>query len=92
MVRGRHRSLTTTAYPACRASLRQGGQYDIVFAQYQAGRARFQTWAAAYAACNHYFFGQPKELPSTLHALGTRWTPVQYPNPFPYVTGFCSRA
>ena len=42
------------------------------------------------AACNHYFFGQPKELTVNSYYACRRFvvdTALQYPNPFPYVTG-----
>lgn len=66
--------------------------YDIVFAQYENRKqtgfrnlgSRFNT------ACNHYFFGQPKELVANSYYACRRFvvdSALAYPNPFPYVTG-----
>ena len=66
--------------------------YDIVFAQYENRKqtgfrnlgSRFNT------ACNHYFFGQPKDLVANSYYACRRFvvdSALAYPNPFPYVTG-----
>ena len=70
--------------------LREG--YDIVFAEYEKTKqslfriagSRFNT------ACNRFFFGQPKTLKTTSYYACQRFvvdTALQYPNPFPYITG-----
>ena len=66
--------------------------YDIVFAQYPRRRqsALRNLGSRFNAACNHYFFGQPKELTVNSYYACRRFvvdTALQYPNPFPYVTG-----
>ncbi len=66
--------------------------YDIVFAEYEQPKqnmlrilgSRFNT------ACNRFFFGQPKNLKTTSYYACQRFvvdTALQYPNPFPYITG-----
>lgn len=66
--------------------------YDIVFAEYQKRRQNgFRNWGSRFnAACNHFFFGQPKELSVNSYYACLRFvvdSALQYPNPFPYVTG-----
>lgn len=66
--------------------------YDIVFAQYPKRRqsALRNLGSRFNAACNHYFFGQPRELTVNSYYACRRFvvdTALQYPNPFPYVTG-----
>ena len=66
--------------------------YDIVFAQYPRRRqsALRNLGSRFNAACNHSFFGQPKELTVNSYYACRRFvvdTALQYPNPFPYVTG-----
>ncbi len=66
--------------------------YDIVFAEYP---KRKQSWfrnlgSRFNAACNHFFFGQPKELTVNSYYACRRFvvdSALNYPNPFPYVTG-----
>lgn len=66
--------------------------YDIVFAEYP---RRKQNWfrnlgSRFNAACNHFFFGQPKSLNVNSYYACRRFvvdSALQYPNPFPYVTG-----
>ena len=66
--------------------------YDLVFAEYPKRRqswfrnlgSRFNTF------CNHFFYNQPKELTANSYYACQRFvvdTALQYPNPFPYVTG-----
>lgn len=66
--------------------------YDIVFAEYPKRR---QSWfrnlgSRFNAACNHFFFGQPKSLSVNSYYACRRFvvdSALRYPNPFPYVTG-----
>ena len=66
--------------------------YDIVFAEYPKRRqswfrnlgSRFNTF------CNHFFYNQPKELTANSYYACQRFvvdSALQYPNPFPYITG-----
>ena len=66
--------------------------YDLVFAEYPKRRqswfrnlgSRFNTF------CNHFFYNQPKELTANSYYACRRFvidSALQYPNPFPYVTG-----
>ena len=66
--------------------------YDLVFAEYpkrkQSGfrnlGSRFNTF------CNHFFYNQPKDLTANSYYACRRFVvdqALQYPNPFPYVTG-----
>ena len=66
--------------------------YDIVFAEYgERKQNAFRNWGSRFnAACNHFFFGQPKELKANSYYACRRFVvdcALQYPNPFPYVTG-----
>ena len=66
--------------------------YDIVFAEYPRRRqsALRNLGSRFNAACNHYFFGQPRELKANSYYACRRFVvdaALQYPNPFPYVTG-----
>lgn len=66
--------------------------YDLVFAEYP---KRKQSWlrnvgSRFNTACNHFFYNQPKELTANSYYACRRFvvdTALQYPNPFPYVTG-----
>lgn len=66
--------------------------YDLVFAEYP---KREQNWfrnlgSRFNAACNHYFYSQPKSLVANSYYACRRFVvdcALQYPNPFPYVTG-----
>ena len=66
--------------------------YDIAFAEYASRKmnwfrnlgSRFNTW------CNHYFYDQPKDLTCNSYYACQRFVvdaALQYPNPFPYITG-----
>ena len=66
--------------------------YDIVFAEYPERRQNwFRNLGSRFnAACNHFFFGQPRELKANSYYACRRFVvdaALQYPNPFPYVTG-----
>lgn len=66
--------------------------YDIVFADYGVRRqSGFRNLGSRFnAACNHFFFNQPKELHANSYFACRRFvvdSALQYPNPFPYVTG-----
>jgi len=70
--------------------LREG--YDIVFAEYkQTQQSLFRILGSRFnTACNRFFFGQPKDLKTTSYYACQRFvvdTALQYPNPFPYITG-----
>lgn len=66
--------------------------YDLVFAEYP---ERHQNWFRNLGSkfntfCNHFFYNQPKELTANSYYACQRFvvdTALQYPNPFPYVTG-----
>ena len=66
--------------------------YDLVFAEYP---KREQNWfrnlgSRFNALCNHYFYNQPKSLVANSYYACRRFVvdcALQYPNPFPYVTG-----
>jgi len=66
--------------------------YDLVFAEYP---ERKQNWFRNLGSkfntfCNHFFYNQPKELTANSYYACQRFvvdTALQYPNPFPYVTG-----
>ena len=66
--------------------------YDLVFAEYPKRRqswfrnlgSRFNTF------CNHFFYNQPRELTANSYYACQRFVvdaALQYPNPFPYITG-----
>ena len=66
--------------------------YDLVFAEYpKRAQNGFRNWGSRFnAACNHFFFGQPKDLKANSYYACQRFVvdaALQYPNPFPYVTG-----
>ena len=66
--------------------------YDIVFAKYEKRRQNgFRNIGSRFnAACNQFFFGQPKDLHTNSYYACRRFVvdnALQYPNPFPYVTG-----
>ncbi len=66
--------------------------YDIAFAEYgERKQNAFRNLGSRFnAACNHFFFGQPKELKANSYFACRRFvvdSALQYPNPFPYVTG-----
>jgi len=66
--------------------------YDIVFAEYeQTKQSLFRIMGSRFnTACNRFFFGQPKTLKTTSYYACLRFvvdTALQYPNPFPYITG-----
>ena len=66
--------------------------YDIVFADYGVRKQTgFRNLGSRFnAACNHFFFAQPKELHANSYYACRRFvvdSALQYPNPFPYVTG-----
>ena len=66
--------------------------YDIVFAEYkQTRQSLFRILGSRFnTACNRFIFGQPKDLKTTSYYACLRFvvdTALQYPNPFPYITG-----
>lgn len=66
--------------------------YDIVFAEYARREfSGFRNWGSRFnAACNHFFFGQPKDLKANSYFACQRFvidSALSYPNPFPYVSG-----
>ncbi|MDD3334823.1 MAG: glycosyltransferase family 2 protein [Eubacteriales bacterium] len=66
--------------------------FDIVFADYGTRKQNgFRNLGSRFnAACNHFFFGQPKQLHVNSYFACRRFvvdSALQYPNPFPYVTG-----
>lgn len=66
--------------------------YDIAFADYGVRKQTgFRNLGSRFnAACNHFFFAQPKELHANSYYACRRFvvdSALQYPNPFPYVTG-----
>lgn len=66
--------------------------YDIVYAQYgKRKQSFFRNLGSRFnTACNHFFFGQPKDLRANSYYACQRFVveaALQYPNPFPYVTG-----
>ena len=66
--------------------------YDIVYAAYDKRRQNaFRNLGSRFnAACNHFFFGQPKNLQVNSYFACQRFvvdSALQYPNPFPFVTG-----
>ncbi|MEG1470903.1 MAG: glycosyltransferase family 2 protein [Clostridia bacterium] len=65
---------------------------DIVFAEYGKRKQNaFRNLGSRFnAACNHFFFNQPKGLSTNSYFACRRFvvdSALQYPNPFPYVTG-----
>lgn len=66
--------------------------YDIVFADYgTVKQSGFRRLGSRFnAACNHFFFNQPRQLHANSYFACRRFvidSALQYPNPFPYVTG-----
>ena len=66
--------------------------HDIVFAEYgERKQSAFRNLGSKFnAACNHFFFAQPRELKANSYFACRRFvvdSALQYPNPFPYVTG-----
>jgi len=66
--------------------------YDIVYAAYDKREHHLlrNLGSRFNAACNHFFFGQPKALQVNSYFACQRFVvdaALQYPNPFPYVTG-----
>ena len=66
--------------------------YDLVFAKYPTRKqSPFRNLGSRFnAACNHYFFGQPKDLKANSYYACKRFVvdnALHYPNPFPYITG-----
>ncbi len=66
--------------------------HDIVFAEYgERKQTAFRNLGSRFnAACNHFFFAQPRELKANSYFACRRFvvdSALQYPNPFPYVTG-----
>ncbi len=66
--------------------------FDIVFAEYGARRQSLarNLGSRFNAACNHFFFGQPKNLTPNSYFACQRFvvdSALSYPNPFPYITG-----
>jgi len=66
--------------------------YDIVYAEYgkREQNALRNLGSRFNAACNHFFFGQPKNLKVNSYFACQRFvvdSALQYPNPFPFVTG-----
>jgi len=66
--------------------------YDIVFAEYaKRKQSLFRNLGSRFnAACNHFFFGQPKNIVTNSYYACQRFVinnALQYPNPFPYITG-----
>ena len=65
---------------------------DIVFAEYgERKQSAFRNLGSKFnALCNHFFVAQPKELKANSYFACRRFvvdSALQYPNPFPYVTG-----
>lgn len=66
--------------------------YDIVYAEYPRRKQNlFRRLGSRFnGACNHFFFGQPKDLKANSYFACLRFvvdSALSYPNPFPYVTG-----
>ncbi|MEG0740835.1 MAG: glycosyltransferase [Clostridia bacterium] len=66
--------------------------YDIAFAEYpKRKQSAFRNLGSRFnAACNHFFFAQPTNLTPNSYYACRRFvvdSALQYPNPFPYVTG-----
>lgn len=66
--------------------------YDIVYAAYgQRKQNIFRNLGSRFnAACNQFFFGQPRDLQVNSYFACQRFVvdaALQYPNPFPFVTG-----
>jgi len=66
--------------------------YDLVYASYPSRKQNaFRQMGSRFnAACNHFFFAQPKGLQVNSYFACQRFvvdSALQYPNPFPFVTG-----
>jgi len=66
--------------------------YDIVYAEYpQRKQNAFRNLGSRFnAACNHFFFSQPSDLKANSYFACQRFvveSALQYPNPFPFITG-----
>ena len=66
--------------------------YDIVYAEYPVRKQNaFRRLGSRFnALSNHFFFGQPRDLKSNSYFAAQRFVvdaALQYPNPFPFVTG-----
>jgi undecaprenyl-phosphate 4-deoxy-4-formamido-L-arabinose transferase len=66
--------------------------YDIAYAAYEKRRQNvFRNLGSRFnTACNHFFFGQPRDLQVNSYYACQRFVvdaALAYPNPFPYVTG-----
>lgn len=66
--------------------------YDIVYAAYQSRKQNaFRNLGSRFnAACNQFFFSQPRDLQANSYFACQRFVvdaALQYPNPFPFVTG-----
>jgi len=66
--------------------------YDLVFAEYpKRKQSGFRNLGSRFnTACNHFFYNQPKELTANSYYACQRFvvdSALQYPNPFPYITG-----
>ena len=66
--------------------------YDIVYAEYPVRRQNaFRRMGSRFnALSNHFFFGQPRDLKSNSYFAAQRFVvdaALQYPNPFPFITG-----
>ena len=66
--------------------------YDIVYAEYGKRKQNMlRNWGSRFnAACNHFFFAQPRDLKVNSYFACQRFvvdSALQYPNPFPFVTG-----
>ncbi|MCE5342859.1 MAG: glycosyltransferase family 2 protein [Eubacteriales bacterium] len=66
--------------------------YDIVYAEYPKRRQNaFRNLGSRFnATCNHFFYGQPSDLKVNSYFACQRFVvdaAMEYPNPFPFVTG-----
>jgi undecaprenyl-phosphate 4-deoxy-4-formamido-L-arabinose transferase len=66
--------------------------YDIVYAEYPKRRqSAFRNLGSRFnAACNHFFYGQPRDLEANSYFACQRFVmdaALKYPNPFPFITG-----
>ncbi len=66
--------------------------YDLVYAEYGAVKqSLFRRLGSRFnAMCNHYFYNQPHNLIANSYYACQRFvvdSALQYPNPFPFVTG-----
>ncbi len=66
--------------------------YDIVYAEYpKREQNAFRNLGSRFnSACNHFFYGQPRNLKVNSYFACQRFVvdaALQYPNPFPFITG-----